>query len=320
MALRVGNHSGPRHLKTLETNDQQETPLPRLDAQALQEKITTLKERRQQYETLLQQLEDSGETQVSLTDPDARQMVSGSKAEVCFNVQTVVDQKHKLIIEHEVTNDINDRYQLASMAQRAKETLGVETLEVLADKGYATATEIKKCEDQGIVPYVSIPEPTEKRKSNIPTPDCYHSRFRYDKERDVYICPQHQELTLLHKTWVQEHWVSIYATPACRQCPVKNQCTINKRGRRIHRSEHEEVIDRVRERVSQNPEKLKERKCLSEHPFGTMKHGWNQGSFLLRGLTKVRAEASLSVLAYNMRRVITVLGVPALVQHLLLSG
>ncbi|MDI6809807.1 MAG: IS1182 family transposase [Candidatus Eisenbacteria bacterium] len=308
------------YLKTLETNDQQEAPLPLHDAQALQQKIATLNERRQHYETLLQQLEDSGETQVSLSDPDARQMVGGGKAEISYNVQTVVDQKHKLIVEHDVTNDINDRYQLAPMAQRAKETLGTETLEVLADKGYATPTEIKKCEDQGIVPYVPIPETTEKRKTNIPTPDYYHSQFHYDKERDVYLCPQHQELTLLHKTWHREHWTTVYGTPACRECPVKNQCTINKRGRRIYRSEHEEVMERLRERISQNPEKLAKRKCLSEHPFGTLKHGWNQGYFLLRGLPKVRTEASLSVLAYNIRRAITVLGVPALVQHLFFSG
>lgn len=307
------------YLQSLETNDQQEPPLPRLDAQTLQEKISTLQQRRQQYETLLQQLEDSGETQVSLTDPDARLMVSGGKAEVSYNVQTVVDQKHKLIVEHEVTNDINDRYQLAPMAQRAKETLAVQTLDVVADKGYATATEINKCEEQGIVPYVSMPDPTEKRKSNVPTPEYYHSQFRYDKERDVYICPQQQVLTLTHRTWRQRQWVSVYRTPACRQCPVKHQCTINKHGRTICRSEHEELMARLRERISQHPEKLAQRKSLSEHPFGTLKHGWHQGSFLLRGLTKVRAEASLSILAYNMRRAISVLGVPTLMQYLLFS-
>jgi transposase len=309
-----------KYLKTLETNDHQETPILHHKAEALQEKIATLKKRHEQYRSLLQQLEESGETQVSLTDPDARQMVSGGKGEVAYNVQTVIDQKHKLIVAHEVTNEINDRYQLSTMAQQAKETLGVEALDVLADKGYATATEIKKCEDKGIVPYVSTPEPTEKRRSNVPTPDYYHSRFHYDKERDVYICPQQKVLTQTHRAWRQQQWVSIYRTSACRHCSVKHQCTINKNGRTICRSEHEELMARQRERISQHPEKLLQRKSLSEHPFGTLKHGWNQGYFLLRGLPKVRTEASLSVLAYNLRRAISVLGVPTLVERLLFSG
>ena len=308
------------YLRTLETNDQEEAPLPRQDTKMLEQKIAGLNERRQTYEKLLKELEETDGTQVSLTDPDARQMVNHGKAEICYNLQTVVDQKHKLIVEHEVTNDVNDRYQLAQMAQKAKETFRVDTLEVVADKGYATATEIKKCEAQGIVPYVSLPEPTERRKSNIPTPDFYHSKFQYDKERDIYICPQNQGLRFLHKTWRQGHWVTIYTTSACRQCAARNQCTINKQGRRIHRSEDEEVIQRMRERILEHPQKLKVRKCLSEHPFGTIKRTWNQEYFLLRGLAKVRTEASLTVLAYNMRRAMTVLGVPGLMRHLLLSG
>src|SRR3990172_8156662 len=259
------------YLKLLEANDEQEAAVPRHDAKVLQEKIVTLKERLQHYQALLEALDNTSATQVSPTDPDSRLMVSNGKADVCYNVQLAVDRKHKLIVEQEVTNDPNDRFQLATMAQRAKETLGVETLEVVADKGYATPTELKACEEKGIVPYVPVPEPTEQRKSNIPPPDYYHSSFRYDKERDVHVCPQQQKLTLLYTMWHRQHWTSVYGTAACRCCAARSQCTINKRGRRIYRSDHEEVIDRLRQRVAQHPEKLEERKCLSEHPFGTLK-------------------------------------------------
>lgn len=304
------------YLTLLETTDEEEARLPHHDAQALQAKIATLRERLQRYQALLAELDQSGRDQVSLTDPDSRLMVSNGKADVSYNVQVAVDRKHKLIVDHEVTNDLNDRYQLAPMAKRAKETLAVETLEVVADKGYATPTELKACEDSGITPYVPVPDPTERRKSNVPTPDYYHARFRYDKERDLYVCPQNEELTLLYKTWHRKHWTSVYGAAACRSCPVKSQCTINKHGRRINRSDHEEVVDRVRQRVREHPDKLQERKSLSEHPFGTLKHAWHQGYFLTRGLHKVRSEAALSVLAYNLKRVIDILGVPALIRAL----
>lgn len=304
------------YLKNLETNDREESHLPEKDAGTLDQKIRDLKERQQKYNKLMQELEETGQRQISLTDKDARQMVSHGKAEVCYNLQTVVDEKYKMIPEHELTTDVNDKRQLSSMAIKAKGTLGADKLEVVADKGYTASAEIKRCEEEGITPYVPVQNPIEKRKSNVPTPDFYHSKFQYDKERDLYLCPQNQELKLTHKTWLQGHWVSIYITNGCRGCKVRSQCTVNKQGRRICRSEDEEVLQRMRERISEHPEKLKQRKCLSEHPFGTIKHTWNQGCFLLRGLENVRVEASLSILAYNMRRAMTVLGVPALLQHL----
>jgi transposase len=314
--IRLIDASIEEYLTLLETTDEQEARLPHHDAQVLQAKIANLRERLERYRALLGELEHSGESQLSLTDPDSRLMVSNGKADVSYNVQVVVDRKHKLIVDHEVTNDVNDRYQLATMAGRAKEALAVKTLEVVADKGYATPTELKACEDSGITPYVPVPEPTERRKSNVPTPEYYHSQFRYDKEHDVYICPQQQELTLLSTTWRRKHWTSAYGTTACRSCGAKSQCTINKHGRRVYRSDHEEVIDRLRQRVRDNPAKLEERKCLSEHPFGTLKHAWHQGYFLTRGLQKVRSEAALSVLAYNLRRAINIIGIAGLVQAL----
>jgi transposase len=311
------DHNIEEYLTVLEGNDQKETALIKHDANTLQNKISTLQQRLQDYKQLLQELDATNATQVSLTDPDSRLMSGNGKMDVSYNVQVAVDRKHKLIIDHEVTNENNDRYQLATMAQRTKDILGVETLEVVADKGYATATEIQSCEEGGIVPYVPVPETTEHRKSNVPTPDYYHSKFQYIKERDVYLCPQKQEMSLLFKTEHRRHWSYVYGSRACHPCVAKQNCTINKHGRRIYRSDHEDVINRLRERMLLHPEKLEERKCLVEHPFGTLKRSWHQGYFLTRGLDKVRAEMSLSTMAYNIRRSINILGVSAMILFLL---
>ena len=300
------------YMALLETNDQQD----RLRPTKVQEKIASLQQRMKQYEALLEDLDAAGTNQVSQTDPDSRLMVGNGKVDVSYNVQTAVDSKHKLIVACEVTNEINDRYQLAPMAQRAKEALGVDSLTVVADKGYLTGTEIYACEQNGITVYVPLTEPTEQRRSNVPAPEYYHAKFQYDKERDCYTCPQQHELQHKYTYWVQKQWKTVYATPSCRDCPVKPQCTINKYGRHIHRTQHDDLIQRLRARLSEEPDKLKERQCLSEHPFGTIKHGWHQGYFLLRGLQKVRAEINLSVLAYDIRRVVNILGVPTLLRTL----
>lgn len=300
------------YLTMLETNDRDHAPQPT----KVQEKIASLVQRMKQYQALLEDLDSTGANQVSQTDPDSRLMVGNGRADVSYNVQTAVDSKHKLIVACEVTNDINDRYQLAPMAQRAKEALGVEALTVVADKGYATGTEIYTCEQSGITVYVPLTQPTEQRHSGVPAPEYYHAKCRYDKERDCYICPQQHELHSQYTAWVQKQWKTVYATPSCRGCPVRAQCTINKNGRHIHRTQHDDLIQRLRARLAEEPDKLKERQCLSEHPFGTIKHGWHQGCFLLRGLQNVRAEMNLSALAYNIRRVVNILGVPTLLRAL----
>jgi len=300
------------YMTLLETNDQQDRPRPT----NVQEKIASLRQRMKQYKALLEGLDAAGTNQVSQTDPDSRLMVGNGKADVSYNVQTAVDSKHKLIVACEVTNDINDLYQLAPMAQRAKEALGVDTLTVVADKGYATGTELYTCEQNGITVYVPLTAPTEQRRSNVPTPEYYHAKFRYDKERDCYICPQQHELHRRWTVWLQRQLKTAYGSPACRGCPVKPQCSINKNGRFIYRTQHDDLIQQLRARLSAEPDKLKERQCLSEHPFGTIKHGWNQGYFLLRGLQNVRTEINLSVLAYNIRRVVNILGVPTLLRTL----
>lgn len=308
------------YLELLETNDRQETTIPKHDQGTLREKIASLKERAQDYKQLLESMEQTGQTQVSLTDPDSRMMNDRRQRDVSYNVQTVVDDKHKLILDHLVTNEANERTLLSRMAKSAKEILGVKQLEVCADKGYWSGTEIQECDENNIITYIPEHASTGKRRSNIPTPEYAHTQFQYDKERDVYLCPQKQELKLTTQTWVHGRWRYEYRTSACKHCQLKSQCTTNKNGRYIYRSEFEEALQRARDRIRAHPEKIEQRKCLSEHPFGTIKHGWNHRYFLLRGLDKVRTEASLSVLAYNIRRVITILTVSTLIQHPILSG
>ncbi|MBI4429444.1 MAG: IS1182 family transposase [Ignavibacteriales bacterium] len=302
------------YLETLETADREEAPPLHYDAQALREKIASLKERSAEYHKLLNSLKEQGETQVSLTDPDSRMMSDGGKRDVAYNVQLAVDNKHKLIVEHEVTNEPNDRTLLAPIAKKAKEVLAVDHLEVCADKGYWSGTAVRECEEHKIVTYIPEHGSTGTRKSNIPTPEYAHTQFHYDKERDMFICPQNQELARYTRTWVHGRWRYEYRTPACLRCPAKLLCTADKGGRRMYRSGVEDMLQRLRDRVARYPDKVKQRQMLSEHPFGTLKHGWNQRYFLLRGLHKVRTEMSLSVLAYNMRRAMNILSVAMLMR------
>lgn len=314
--LKQINTTIDEYLTLLETNDHQEIKVPRADAVTLSKKIADLKERSIEYQQLLDKLEQTDETQVSLTDPDSRLMSSHQGRDVSYNLQTVVDSKHKLILDHLVTNEPNDRSLLSTMAIRAKKFLGAEQLDVCADKGYWSGTQIQKCDEQNIVTYIPEYTDTGIRTSGIPKPNYVHSKFVYDKERNVYHCPAHEELTLSSRTKVNGRWRYDYRTTACAHCSVRSECTKNKNGRVIYRSELEETLHRARDRAREHPEILDQRKCLSEHPFGTIKHGWTQGFFLLRGISLVRVEASLSVLSYNMKRAIQLVGVPALLQHL----
>ena len=154
--------------------------------------------------------------------------------------------------------------------------------------------------------------PGQQRRSNVPTPEYYHAKFRYDKERDCYICPQQHQLQRRYTFWAQKQLKTVYGSPACRECPVKPHCSVNKNGRLIYRTQHDDLIQRLRARLSAEPDKLKERQCLSEHPFGTIKQWMNQGAFLMHGLEKVRGEFSLTALAYNLRRALNILGMERL--------
>ena len=303
-----------RYLKELDANDSQEVDSQKPTAEELQEKIETLRKRKQGYEELQERLDESGETQISLTDPDARSMRVGRArgTEVAYNVQITVDDKHNLIVDHEVTNEVTDRGQLSTMAIRAKEILGVDELDALADMGYYHGREVRTCLEEGITPYIPKPDTSANKRLGL-----YGKQdFRYDSEKDCYRCPAGEALTFRSQTTERGRDIRYYATTACKDCDLKSKCTRNERGRRITRWVHEALMEEMERRVLNDAEKVGKRKRIVEHPFGTMKRGMNQGYFLMRRLPNVRCEMSLTVLAHNIKRVINILGVPKMVRAL----
>jgi len=288
-----------------------EAPFVKLPtADELREKIASLKQRKAKYEDLSKDLSESGDKQISLTDPDARSMVTHfGTTDVCYNVQTVVDAKYKLIVEHEVTNNPTDHAQLSVMALKAKETLQVGELNVLADMGYFDGAEVKKCVDAGITTFIPKPSTSSGRKRGLYTKD----DFAYDKTSDSYTCPQRRTLTFRFAARERERDIKYYATPQCRGCPAKHLCTTSPAGRRLTRLVDEDLLDEMAQRVKENRQLMKHRQQLSEHPFGTIKRSMMSSYFLMKGIKKVATEMSLTVLAYNMKRVINIIGVEKLI-------
>ena len=303
-----------QYLKALDEADEQEQDSEKPTAEELEEKIEWLTRRKEFYAELEEQMEESGESQVSLTDPDARSMKLGTSrgTEVAYNVQISVDGKHMLIVDHEVTNECNDLMQLSPMAVRAKEALEVKSLQVLADKGYYSKTEIKECVDEAIVPYI----PQRESSSNSRAGLYGKEDFRYDAENDCYWCPAGKALPFSYLTTSNGQQVRVYIAKGCPKCALKNKCHRNKYSRRIKRWVDEAVLEEMARRVRAEPEKVKQRKGIVEHPFGTMKRSMDQGYFLTRGLCNVRAEMSLTILAYNIKRALQLKGTQQLVAAL----
>jgi transposase len=303
-----------RYLDEMDEADEEEPQEKNLTAEELQQKIDEMKRMREEAKELEKKLDESGQSQISLTDPDSRMMpVSGDRrTDVCYNVQVCVDEKHKLIPDHEVTNAITDRDLLSYMAKRVKDLLGVDDLEVLADMGYYHGKEIKACVEGGITPLVPKPQTSASRKHGLFSKE----DFRYDPEQDCYWCPAGQRLTFRFQSTEKGRDIKYYVSSICSQCPIKAQCTRSKEGRRITRWIDEDLLDEMESRVQENKEKMKLRKRLAEHPFGTIKHHWDQGHFLTRKLPNVRAEMALTILAYNIKRTIKILGVQKMIEAL----
>lgn len=301
-----------QYFEELDAGDEEEAEVHKPTAEELRQKIERLKERRGRYGKLQDELEASGEDQVSLTDPDSRSMARDGKATVGYNVQTAVDDKHKLIVVQEVTNAVTDVDQLSGIAKEAKEALGVEQVKVVADMGYYNGEEIKGCEKEGIEPYISKPLTSANTKLGL----FGKEKFVYDPKKDCYRCPAGVELTYRSENVERGRHIRYYATGACGSCEIKAKCTRNKRGRRITRWVDEHILEKMEERVKANPELMGKRKRIVEHPFGTIKFWSNQGCFVMRGLEKVRCEMSLSALAYNIKRAINILGVQKMIEAL----
>lgn len=283
-----------------------------ISAAELKQKIEKLKERKGRYEELLKELGASGQSQVSLTDPESRAMALTPRGEVNYNVQTAVDRKHHLIVEQDVTNEGLDNHQLFSMAQKTKQMLGQDELQVVADMGYYNHEELKRCEEAGITTYVSKPLVSKNTARGL----FGKEKFVYEADGDCYRCPAKERLDFRFETREGDKKFRYYWTKACPGCALKAQCTTDPRFHRIKRWEHEAVLERIEQRVKANPLILKLRQQLVEHPFGTIKFWNDQRHFLMRGLEKVKAEFSLSTLAYDIKRALNIVGVRGLIAAL----
>lgn len=310
-ALQLLERQIKTYLTVLDEQDTQEAGiLEPAVAQAMQ-KLTRLHERQAHYQTLQAALTASGETQLSLTDPDSRAMPTGHTTTVAYNAQIAVDAKHHLIAAHEVTSVTHDHSALARMARAAKQTLQVDHLDALADQGYYDGDEIAACLAEHITPWITRPITSANRKYGLFTKD----DFDYDRARDLYRCPAGAVLPRTSTTIEKGRAMHRYRAPlaTCRACSLRSRCNRSTQdGRRLSRLVNEHVLDDMARRVQQHPERMRLRKQLAEHPFGTLKRALHQGYFLMRRLPKVSTEMSLSVWAYNFKRAVAILGVPAL--------
>ena len=296
-----------RYLSQLDTADRQE-PTEVLEAKTkhLKEKLAKLESEMQRLKAHEKLMLASTDQQISLTDPDSRSMATSGRGSgiVGYNVQVAVDTEHHLIVTHEVTNTGSDRSQLANVAKEAKAVLQVEKLEAVADRGYYHGEEILACDRADIT--VTLPKPMTsgaKSEGRFGKQD-----FVYLPEEDVYRCPAGERLKFYYAN--EEHGQKLrrYWTNACRNCALKHHCTTGKE-RRITRWEHEHVLEAVQRRLDEDPQAMRRRRETVEHPFGTMKARMGATHFLMKTLPKVATEMALSVLAYNLTRVMNIIGV-----------
>jgi transposase len=300
-----------RYLAQLDTADLQE-PSETFAAKSahLKEKLAKLASEMQKLEAHEQAMLASPDQQISLTDPDARSMATSGRGSgvVGYNVQTAVDTEHHLIIAHEVTNSGSDRAQLANMGKQAKAVLGVDKLEAVADRGYYTSEEIKACADADIA--VTLPKPMTsgaKAAGRFGKQD-----FVYIADEDVYRCPAGEKLKYYYTNNESEQNLRNYWTNACRHCAIRSKCTPTTQ-RRIKRWEYEHVLDAAQHRLDADPHAMRRRRETVEHPFGTLKMRMGATHFLMKRLPKVATEMALHVLAYNLTRVMNIMGVKPLI-------
>ena len=298
-----------RYLSALDTADRQEPVIAQAKTERLHGKVAALKTKMQELKEIEARLNETPDKQISLTDPDARSMMTRGTGIVGYNVQTAVDAKHHLIVAHEVTNDGSDRSQLSPMAKLAKQAMGAEKLSVVADRGYFKSEEILACHQSDIT--VHVPKPMT---SGAKADGRYNKTdFIYDTETDEYKCPAGQRLIWRYASVEKGLKLHTYWSSHCQSCELKAQCTPSTQ-RRVRRWEHESVLENMQHRLDQAPEMMRIRKQTVEHPFGTLKAWMGATHFLTRTLPRVSTEMSLHVLAYNIKRVIKILGSAALIE------
>jgi len=288
--------------------------------QEIEKEIAKHNKRKGKYEAMEQELKESGNTQISTSDPESRLMIIRNNiTEVAYNVQTTVDAKHCLPIDYKVTN-VNDSKAMGNMVRRAKSILRTNEFTALYDKGYWTGSELKIAQDLGVSTLVAIPAPA----SNAPEKSYNVEHFRYDQNDDCYICPQKQKLTTTGTIYTKGR---NRATPtifkqyrnakACKKCPVKSLCTSNKSGRLIERNIHTPYFELNQRNIEANPELYKQRQSIVEHPYGTIKRQWGFCHVLTKKtIEHANADVGLMFTAYNLRRIINIIGKTVLMEYL----
>jgi hypothetical protein len=301
-----------RYLTDLDTADRQEPVIAKARTERLQDKIAALKKQMQELKEIEVQLNETPDKQISLTDPDARSMKTRGTGIVGYNVQTAVDAKHHLIVAHEVTNVGLDREHLSPMAKQARAAMGTDELTAIADRGYFKSEEILACDEAGIT--VIVPKSTTSGAKFDGRFD--RADFIYDAKKNEYRCPAGQHLIWRYATIEDGLEVHRYWSSNCKQCAIKEKCTPSKQ-RRVTRWEREDVLESMQTRLDLKPDSMRIRRQTVEHPFGTIKLWMGSAHFLTKTLKKVRTEMSLHVLAYNLKRVIKILGTGALMEAML---
>lgn len=289
------------------------------DKKELDEKIEERKEKQAKYERIQKQLDSSGEEQVSLTDPDSRAVILlRNIVNVGYNIQASSDSKHKLLVEYN-TGNVNDTHALASMAKMTKELLRVDHLNALADKGYHTGEELRKCAEEGITTYVSPRESSANNKDVYPL-----ENFTYDKETDYYTCPAGETMRSNGK-WLKHsdnragrspYRFKRYTTKACKLCKLRSECTGSINGRAIDRSEYADALEANNQRVLENPAYYRQRQQITEHMFGTLKRQRGFTHTNVRGKDNVLGEVGLMFIGYNLTRSVSILGIETLINLL----
>lgn len=299
------------YLRSMDTADRGEPEMAALKKGRLQEKIDALRQQMQELQRIEQQMNDSAQKQVSLTDPDARSMNTREGGIVGYNVQIAVEPTHHLIVAHEVITDGIDRDQLAPMAEQARQAIGSTELTAVADRGYYKSEQILECTKAGITPLV----PKSLTSGSRADGRFDKQDFIYQADTDEYRCPAGQRAIWRFTTVENGLTLHKYWSSACPHCPIRSQCTTGVY-RRIARWEHEAVLESMQHRLDRHPQIMRLRRETAEHPFGTLKLWMGAAHFLTRTLQRVRTEMSLHVLAYNLKRVMRILGVGQLMRAL----
>lgn len=305
MLARYEEQAG-KYLALLDRNDdeEQKNPLPKIQPTDLHKKLEHIEKRVTELNEQLAKIETEGD--IALTDPESKKMpMPNGGYDVCYNVQTAVDSKNHLVVAVDIADSPLDKDQLFPMALKAKREFGVERLQVVADRGYYSAKQFKQCAEHGIT--AIVPKPIHPSKTQVM--QFAKEYFHYDLESDTYTCPQgavlhHSKRRTASKTQ-EERYVN---REACQNCSQREKCTTGE-FRAIVEKPFERFSDAVDERAKSNPQMLLLRKCLVEHPFGTVKRSFGFTYFLTRGLHSIRVESCLHFFAYNLKRVVNIMGV-----------